>query len=211
LGPVDQVIMPALWIEKREPPEASMIDQAPLPLTSALSALIRCVATTAVLLARRRVHLPVTRVGLRLRFEDGTSSRVYRETVVDHAGVEDPCILVVAFRLRAVRGWGHRVFRWESLLNTPLFVGFPGFVSKLWLAHDERGSYRGLYEWDGPGRAEAYARALWWVLALVSESGSIHYRVVRGQRRDAALADPHVFDAVAPIGVADWWRVVSAA
>jgi hypothetical protein len=30
------------------------------------------------------------------------------------------------------------LFRAESLLNTPLFVGFPGFVSKLWLAHDEQ-------------------------------------------------------------------------
>lgn len=188
-----------------------MSDQAPLPVTSALRALIGCVGTTAVLLARRRVHSPAARVGLRLRFEDGTSSRVYRETVVDRAGVEDPCVLVVAFRLRAVRGWGHAVFRWESLFNTPLFVGFPGFVSKLWLTHDERGNYRGLYEWDGPDRAEAYARALWWVLALVSVAGSIHYRVLPGQRRDAVLADPHVVDAVAPAAPADWWRVVSAA
>lgn len=100
-----------------------MGDQAPLPVASALRALIRCVGTTAVLLARRRVHLPSARVGLRLRFEDGTSARVYRETVVDRAGVEDPCVLVVAFRLRAVRGRGHAVFRWESLFNTPLFVG----------------------------------------------------------------------------------------
>src|SRR5688572_5354701 len=57
-----------------------------------------------------------------------------------------------------VRGWGHALFRWESLLNTPLFVGFAGFVSKLWLAHDEDGVYRGFYEWDGPARAEYYAR-----------------------------------------------------
>ena len=35
-----------------------------------------------------------------------------------------------------------------SLLNTPFFVGFPGFVSKLWLANDEHGVYRGLYRWD---------------------------------------------------------------
>jgi hypothetical protein len=32
------------------------------------------------------------------------------------------------------------VFRAESILNTPLFAGFPGFVSKLWLAHDENHS-----------------------------------------------------------------------
>ena len=114
-----------------------MREQAPLPIRSALGALARCAGTTAALLAQRRIHLPVRHVGRRLRFADGTSSRVYRETVVDRPPAGDPCVLVVEFRLRAVRGRGHAVFRWESLFNTPLFVGFPGFVSKLWLAHDD--------------------------------------------------------------------------
>src|SRR5687767_6606424 len=149
-----------------------------LPLGSALRALLGCAATTAVLLGRRRIHLPRESVGHRLRFADGTSALIYRETIVDTREVADPCALLVEFRLRGVRGWGHALFRWESLLNTPLFVGFPGFVSKLWLAHDERGRYRGVYDWDGPERAEAYARALWRVLALVSVPGSIAYRVV---------------------------------
>jgi hypothetical protein len=120
----------------------------------------------------------------------------------------DPCVLVVRFRLRAVRGWGHAVFRWESLLSTPLFAGFPGLVSKLWLAGDERGRYRGLYEWDGPQRAEAYARALWRVLALVSVPGSIHYVVLPGLRRDEVLERPQILaDAAAD---AAWWRPVEA-
>jgi hypothetical protein len=98
--------------------------------------------------------------------------------------VESPCHLVVCFRLRVVRGRGHGWFRRESLLNTPLFVGFPGFVSKLWVAHDERGRYRGLYEWDGVERAERYVHSLWWVLDLVCEPGSIDYRVVPDLRPD---------------------------
>ena len=79
-----------------------------------------------------------------------------------------------------VRGLGHAAFRRESLLNTPLFAGFPGFVSKLWLANDDLGRYRGLYEWDDPLPAENLARALWRVLALVSVPGSIHYVVLPG-------------------------------
>jgi hypothetical protein len=185
-----------------------MREQAPLPIRSALGALARCAGTTAVLLGRRRIHLPVQHVGMRLRFADGTSSWVYRETVVDRPPAGDPCVLVVEFRLRAVRGRGHAIFRWESLFNTPLFVGFPGFVSKLWLAHDDHGVYRGLYQWDGPGRAEAYARALWWVLALVSVPGSIHYKVLPGLGRDEVLNEPHRLDATAAIDVADWWRPV---
>ncbi|HEX7161008.1 MAG TPA: hypothetical protein VF223_07200, partial [Trebonia sp.] len=139
-------------------------ERPPLACPAALRALAGCFASTVRLLWQRRMHLPRGRVGMRLRFADGTSGRVYRETVVDR-GPTDPCVLIVEFRLRAVRGRGHAAFRLESVLNTPLFAGFPGFVSKLWLAHDERGRYRGVYEWDGPLLAENYARALWRVLA----------------------------------------------
>jgi hypothetical protein len=142
---------------------------------------------------------------MRLRFADGTSARVYRETVIERGATQDPCVLVVEFRLRAVRGRGHAAFRAESLLNTPLFAGFPGFASKLWLAADERGRYRGLYEWDGPRRAEAYVRALWRVLALVSVPGSIHYVVLPGLRRDEVLERPQIL-ADPAAGTADWWR-----
>jgi hypothetical protein len=190
-----------------DPGIRELSDQAPLRYGAALRALAGCVVRTARLLWQRRVHLPAERVGRRPRFADGTSARVYRETVVERGATEDPCVLVVEFRLRAVRGWAHAAFRAESLLNTPLFVGFPGFVSKLWLAHDERGRYRGLYEWDGPQRADHYARALWRVLALVSVPGSIHYMVLPGLRRDEFLARPHVLAGTA-VGGAAWWRPV---
>ena len=171
-------------------------EQVPLGPMAALTALTRCVRRTARLLRQRRVHLPSERVGLRYSFADGTSARVYPDTVVDRGPTQDPCVLVVEFRLRLVRGWGHTLFRWESLLNTPLFVGFPGFVSKLWMTCDEHGRYRGVYEWDGPQLAVDYARALWRVLALVSVRGSIHYHVLpRLHRSDLPL------EAAGP----SWW------
>ena len=188
-----------------------MNQQSPLAYRAALADLIGCAATTARLLRQRRIHLPAGQVGRRVRFADGTSARVYRETVVDRGATQDPCALVVEFRLRGIRGRGHAAFRRESLLNTPLFVGFPGFVSKLWLANDERGRYRGLYEWDGRQRAEHYARALWRVLALVSVRGSIGYIVLPDWHRDELLAQPRVPAAAAacdPDGAdpAAWWR-----
>jgi hypothetical protein len=188
---------------------AVITEQPPLAYWTALWAVAGCAASTARLLWRRRLHLPRGHVGMRLRFADGTSARVYRETVVDRGVTRDPCVLVVGFRLRAVRGWGHAAFRAESLLNTPLFAGFPGLVSKLWLAGDQRGRYRGLYEWDGPARAEAYARALWRVLALVSVPGSIHYVVLPGLRRDELLARPQVLADMAA-DAAPWWRLAEA-
>lgn len=197
---------------------------APLPESTAWRAEGRCVARSMVLLARGRVHLRREHVGRRVRFADGTVGRVYRETAVDLTPAE-PCFLVVTFRLRLVRGLGHAAFRAESLLNTPLFVGFPGFVSKLWLAHDDAGRYRGLYEWDRVDAAEHYARSLWRVLELVSVPGSIDYEVLPGLRRDQVLADPRLLERTPRPGPesapedghgralvdqpASWWRVVA--
>jgi hypothetical protein len=186
-------------------------EQTPLPYGVAARELARCVVRTAQLLARRRVHLRPEHVGIRLGFADGTSARVYRETIVAGGDCQDPCVLVVEFRLRLVRGWAHAVFRWESLFNTPLFVGFPGFWTKLWLAHDQHGVYRGVYQWDSAERAERYARSLWRVLALGCVPGSIHYVVLPGLRRDDVLDDPHLLDAAARNEPAAWWRLVEAA
>jgi hypothetical protein len=184
-----------------------MTEPQPLPFGRAMSALGRCFVATGRLLARRSVHLPRRNVGRRLTFADGSSAVVYRETVADRGPVQDSCVLVVCFRLRWVRGFGHTLFRWESLFNTPLFVGFPGFVSKLWLAHDQRGVYRGLYEWDGAGRADAYVRALWWALIVVSEKRSIQYQVLPGQWRDLVLAEPRLLGRPA----SEWWKPVGLA
>ncbi|WP_174722400.1 hypothetical protein, partial [Cryobacterium cryoconiti] len=171
--------------------------------------LTRSVAATTALLARGRVHLPRPNVGRRLPFTDGSEAVVYRETVVDRGPTRRPAVLLVSFRLLYVRGRGHDLFRAESILNTPLFVGFPGYVSKLWLGNDQNGVYRGIYEWDGPVRAENYARTLWRVLALVCEPGSIRYRVLPGIRRDDFLANPVLAtDAGAPAprtAAEAWW------
>jgi hypothetical protein len=188
-----------------------MREQTPVPRRIAARAVLRCAVRTAQLLGQRRLHLPRQHVGTRLHFANGTSARIFRETVVDRPPSVDPCVLVVEFRLRFVHGWGHALFRRESLLNTLLFAGFPGLESKLWLAHDQHDVYRGVYEWDAPDRAEYYARCLWRVLALGSVPGSIHYRVLSGLRRDDVLEDPHVLDGRALDERAAWWRLVPAA
>jgi hypothetical protein len=188
-----------------------MNEQTLLPHSVAARGVLHCIGATCRLLAQRRLHLPRQHVGMCLQFADGTSARVYRETVVDSSPTREPCVLVVEFRLRFLRAWGHALFRWESLLNTPLFAGFPGFVSKLWLANDQQGVYRGIYQWDGPRRAEYYARCLWRVLAIGSVPGSIHYMVLPGLRRDDVVNDPHVLDDRAPEVIRAWWRPVVAA
>lgn len=181
-------------------------EKGPLPLRCAIRALAGCAWRTGVLIAGRRIHQPAGNVGLPIRFADGTTSEVYRETVIEGDPPAAPAVLVVCFRLRgARRGWAHAAFRAESELNTVLFAGFPGLVSKLWLRHDQQGRYRGLYQWDGAELAVAYARALWWVLALVSEVATIHYAVLPGLYRDQVLAEPALIDTVAA-APGGWWR-----
>ena len=189
------------------PPDVGWGDQPPLAYSAALRALGGCAACVVALLCQRRMHLPTQWVRTRLRFADGTSALVYRETVIDYGAAPGRCVLVVTFTLRGVHGWGHAVFRAESLLNTVLFAGFPGLVSKLWLANDSLERYRGVYEWDGPQRADRYARALWRVLTLVSVRGSIHYVVLPGLTRDDFLHVPQATGELAP-GKPAWWRVV---
>jgi hypothetical protein len=184
-----------------------MIEQPPLRMWEGLGALGRCAIRTVELIAKRRLHEPRTNVGRRVQGADGSTAAVYRETVSDVTATDSPTTLVVSFRLRGVDSERlHRLFRLESKLNTILFAGFPGFVSKLWFANDERGVYRGLYDWRDPASAEAYVRALWWALIVVSERNSIHYVVPPGIRRDDLLKAPHVAGGVAPDESTAWWR-----
>jgi hypothetical protein len=149
----------------------------------------------------------VTSLGRKISFADGTSAEVYRETVIERAAPSAPAVLVVGFRLRHVhRQWGHALFRQESELNTVLFAGFPGLVSKLWLRHDQHHRYRGVYQWDDPELAVAYVRALWWILALVSVPDSIQYAVLPGLYRDEVLADPAIVDVNLRATSGGWWR-----
>ena len=179
-------------------------------LGPALRSLGRCAARTAALIAEGRVHQPRGHVGQRYTFADGTTAAVYRETVVDRPPPMSPAVLVVRFRLRGVHRPGlHTLFRLESELNTPLFVGFPGFVSKLWMRHDQHGYYRGLYDWDDTRRATRYVRALWWALRVVSPPDSIQAMVLPGLRRDDLLADLHLADVAAPDEPEAWWRLAA--
>lgn len=173
----------------------------------AIGAIARSVFRFAILLASSRIHQPSRHVGGELIFANGSRARVFRETVADLPRGDTPAVLIVEFRLRVVHGWAHKLFQWESLLNTPLFAGFPGFISKLWLTDDQNEVYRGIYEWDGTQHAETYAQALCWLLALVAAPDSVDYRVLPDETRARFLAECECLKNDAPSGSSAWWRV----
>lgn len=168
----------------------------------------RSAVQTARLLAGGRLRSPRAWLRRRLTFADGTTSVVFRETATVGMAVVDPAVLVVQFRLRLIgtNRAAHALFWRECVLHTPLFAGFPGFRTKLWLSDRRTGVYRGLYEWDRADRAVAYAETLCRLLRLVSECGSVRYHVVPGLRRDDLPAGMTV-----PSHHREWWRLVAIA
>ena len=172
---------------------ALIADRPPLGFPCAVAALARCVVRTFPLMARRELHQPTERLGTR----PGLRRRLpWSRLPRDRRGGPPGSTTRRSSWSRSASasfgdGVGHALFRAESLLNTPLFVGFPGFISKLWLAPEGGDTYRGVYQWDGAARADAYVRALRWALAPVCARGSIRYVIVPGLRRDDVLADPH--------------------
>jgi hypothetical protein len=165
----------------------------------------RSVAAWGSLVTSRRLTSPKDNLGARLRFADGSWSFVFRETAVAEAGTSDPTLLVIQFRLAAVGSNRllHAAFRRECALHTPLFAGFPGFRSKLWLDDVETGLYRGVYQWQGGDLARHYAARMVALLAPFSNAGTARYRVVEGLWRDEFLLRPEVAPTHAE---GDWWR-----
>jgi hypothetical protein len=153
-----------------------------------------------------RLRQPSEYVGARLTFADGTTSRVFRETRTVDVTTVNPTLLVIAFRLTFLGDLHplHAGFRHECVLHTPLFAGFRGFRSKLWLDDEHTQVYRGVYQWDGEDDAVAYARRMVGLLAPFSNRHSARFRIVPGLSRLDYLHHP---DASAN-GTSDgWWRL----
>ena len=67
-----------------------------LRLGVALPRLAACAGRTAVQLARRRIRFPRRQVGRRVRFADGSTARIYCETVMElSAAPLNLCVLIV--------------------------------------------------------------------------------------------------------------------
>ena len=126
------------------------------------------------LVASRRLTSPKENLGAWLTFADGSSSFVFRETAVSEAPTSDPTLLVIQFRLAALGSNAvlHAAFRRECALHTPLFAGFPGFRSKLWIDDVETGVYRGVYEWQGGDLAQALCGPHGGALGAVLQRGN---------------------------------------
>jgi hypothetical protein len=158
---------------------------------TAIADFTRCVIEWARLVVRRQLAFPKTLVGAQLRFGEDDASWVFRETSRPGAPLAEPVLLVIQFRLGFLGSNPrlHALFRHECVLHTPLFAGFPGFRSKLWIDDLRTGVYRGVYEWDGPAAAHHYAGRMVGLLSPFSTRGTARYQVLDGVRRAAFLRE----------------------
>lgn len=147
------------------------------------SAWMRSVPRAVAGIVTGRVRLRTAHVGRALTVSDGHVFVPFRETSIDvprPAGVR-PAVLQPRFQLRGLGRPGsrrHRLFRRMCIVTTPFFVGLPGFRSKLWMYDPATGGYAGLYDWDDPAAAAAYADGLAKVLRPLSVPGSVSCEVV---------------------------------
>jgi hypothetical protein len=173
---------------------------------AALNDFARSVRAWSHLVAKGLLTSPKEWVGVGLRFQDGTSPFVFRETARREASTDEPAVLVIQFRLAFLGSnpYLHAAFRRECVLHTPLFAGFPGFRSKLWADDVRTGVYAGIYEWQGADLASHYAERMVGLLTPFSNPGTARYQLIEHRRRNDFLSERR--DG----GSSSWWHLTDA-
>ena len=149
-------------------------------------------------------------LGVGLRFQDGTSPFVFRETARRNASTDDPAVIVIQFRLTFLGSNPslHAAFRRECILHTPLQAGFPGFRSKLWADDVPTGVYSGIYEWQGADLASQYAERMVGLLKPFSSPGTARYHVIEHRQRSDFLSNRR--EAGDSGSSSCWWQLSEA-
>ena len=127
-----------------------------------------------------RLRFPTQRLGDVVADEEGRQFTIFREVVVEptkdqpeHAGA----ILILHFRVTNMSPALNKIF---SLLPLPLYIGDPGFRSKLFTINGE--DCQSIYKWDSVQDAENYINSMALKTILMrSVPGSVSYKIVSQQ------------------------------
>ena len=138
---------------------------------------VRSVFNTLGFAVTGRLHFPNQRIGEIVTDDRGEQFTIFRQVVVDPAKdqPENPgAILDLHFRVTNMSDQANELY---SLIPLPLYIGDPGFRSKLFTINGE--DCQSIYEWDTPQEAQKYVNsfALKTILAR-SVPGSMTYKIV---------------------------------
>ena len=126
------------------------------------------------------IHIKKNRLGSVYQVRDNEVFTVFRETVSDANYLENEVTLVVGFRLKLIKknAFFHFLFQRVCILNTPIWVGFKGFKTKLWMVDAISKNYLGIYRYQGRENAEGYAEYITSILRPFSTKGSIWFEII---------------------------------
>ena len=124
-----------------------------------------------------RLHLPTQRIGEVVTDEKGEMFTIFRQVVVDPAKNQPEhsgAVLVLHFKVTNMSPALNQLY---SLLPLPLYIGDPGFRSKLFTINGE--DCQSIYEWDTIQDAENYVNSIALKTILRrAVPGSISYKIV---------------------------------
>ena len=129
-----------------------------------------------------RIHFPKDCIGEALAMEEGQEFVNFRQVIVD-PNQDQPAKPGATFRVRFhVAHMSAKQNKLFLLLPIPLFVGLPGFRSKLWMLNETNGDFQGVYEWDTVQDAEKYAVSFAMkFMTMRSVPGSVSYEIIPKQ------------------------------
>lgn len=123
-----------------------------------------------------RLHLPVQRNGEVVTDEAGRQFTVFRQVVVSSAKGSPSRLGAVLTLHFKVKNMSPAVNRFYSLLPLALYIGDPGFRSKLFTINEE--DCQSIYEWDTVEDAENYVQSIALKSILLrSVPGSFSYSI----------------------------------
>jgi hypothetical protein len=105
-----------------------------------------------------RLHFPTQRIGQVVVDEEGRQFTIFREVVVDRVKSQPEypgAVLTLHFRVTNISPEVNKFF---SVLPLPLYIGDPGFRSKLFTINGEY--CQSIYEWDAVQDAENYVSSM---------------------------------------------------
>jgi hypothetical protein len=128
-----------------------------------------------------RLHSSKGMIGKVFRNADGHECVIFRHTALDPADGQakrPQAMFRMQFQVPKIVRWRDRLV---IALKSPIFVGLPGFRSKLWMVDERSCTYQGVYEWDTLQDAEAYVNsASMAFMAGVAVPGRISYEIIPG-------------------------------
>jgi hypothetical protein len=136
----------------------------------------KSILKTAWFIINGRLHFPIDRIGMEVIDHDGKTFTIFREVVVDppHAQPKQPeAVLILHFHVVNMTVDQNKTY---SLLPLPLYIGNPGFRSKLFTINGEY--CQSIYEWDTINDADNYLNSMALKTVIMrSVPGSFSYEI----------------------------------